>query len=66
MKTTVKLSLIVSVIITALFLATCKHEIPLTEDPDNNDTCGITVFTHRIYLLWRRGAPDDHQLHKMP
>jgi hypothetical protein len=46
MKTTVKLSLIVPVIITALLVATCKHEIPLTEDPGDSDTCGITVFTY--------------------
>jgi len=48
MKTTVKLSLIVSFIITALLVVTCKHEIPLTDkDGDNNnDSCGTLVFTY--------------------
>jgi cytochrome c553 len=47
MKTTVKLSLIVSFIITALLVVTCKHEIPLTDNPpENNDTCGAIVFTY--------------------
>src|SRR5438093_4734472 len=47
MKTTVKLSLIVSFIITALLVVTCKHEIPLTDKPpENNDTCGAIVFTY--------------------
>lgn len=47
MKTTVKLSLIVSFIITALFVATCKHEIPLTDkDSDTSDTCGTVLITY--------------------
>jgi len=46
MKTTVKLSLIVSFIITALLVVTCKHEIPLTDPPEDNDTCGTIVFTY--------------------
>jgi hypothetical protein len=48
MKTTVKLSLIVSFIITALLVVTCKHEIPLTDNDEdnNNDTCGTLVFTY--------------------
>jgi len=52
MKTTVKLSLIVAFIITALFVVTCKHEIPLANKdgdnnpPDNSDTCGTIVFTY--------------------
>jgi hypothetical protein len=48
MKTTVKLSLIVAFIITALFVVTCKHEIPLSDKDgeNNNDTCGTIVFTY--------------------
>jgi hypothetical protein len=47
MKTTVKLGLITTIILTALFVVTCKHEIPLTDkDHNNSDTCGITVFTY--------------------
>jgi hypothetical protein len=47
MKTTVKLGLITTIVLTALFVVTCKHEIPLTDkDGDNSDTCGITVFTY--------------------
>lgn len=47
MKTTVKLSLIISFIITALFVVTCKHEIPLTDKGgDNSDTCGTLVFSY--------------------
>ncbi len=64
MKTTVKLGLITTVILTALFVVTCKHEIPLTEKDkdDNSDTCGVSVF----YIFRRRSAADDHQLHQMP
>jgi cytochrome c553 len=47
MKTTVKLQMIVPVIVTALLVAACKHEIPLTDkDGGDSDTCGITVFTY--------------------
>jgi hypothetical protein len=47
MKTTMKLSLIVSFIITAMLVITCKHEVPLTDDPpEDNDTCGAIVFTY--------------------
>jgi hypothetical protein len=47
MKTTVKLGLIMSFVITALLVVTCKHEIPLTDNnPSENDTCGIIVFTY--------------------
>jgi len=48
MKTTVKLSLIISFVITALLVVTCKHEIPLTDNnnPPDNDTCGAIVFTY--------------------
>ena len=46
MKITVKLSLIVSFIITALLVATCKHDIPLTDGDNHNDTCGTVVFTY--------------------
>jgi cytochrome c553 len=42
----VKLSLIVSFIITALLVATCKHDIPLTDGDNNIDTCGTIVFTY--------------------
>jgi cytochrome c553 len=47
MRNTVKLGLITTLIITALFAVTCKHEIPLTDnDVDASDTCGIIVFTY--------------------
>jgi cytochrome c553 len=48
MKTTVKLPLILSFVITALLVVTCKHEIPLTDKDgnNNNDTCGAIVFTY--------------------
>lgn len=48
MKITVKLSLIVSFIMTALLVVTCKHEIPLTDDnyQPGDDTCGTIVFTY--------------------
>lgn len=47
MKTTLKLSLITAIVLTALFFATCKHEIPLGKDGNNNsDTCGNLVFTY--------------------
>lgn len=48
MKTTVKLGLITTLVLTALFVVTCKHEIPLTDkDGDNNtDSCGNVVFTY--------------------
>ncbi|HEX6432027.1 MAG TPA: hypothetical protein VF008_30255 [Niastella sp.] len=42
-----KLGLIISFVITALLVVTCKHEIPLTDNnPPENDTCGIIVFTY--------------------
>ena len=48
MKTTAKLGLIISFVITALLVVTCKHEIPLTDNnnPPENDTCGAIVFTY--------------------
>lgn len=48
MKTTVKLGLITTIILTALFVVTCKHEIPLTDKDGNNntDTCGNLPFTY--------------------
>ena len=47
MKTTVKPGLITTMILTTLFVVTCKHEIPLTnKDGNNNDTCGVIVFTY--------------------
>jgi cytochrome c553 len=48
MKTIVKLGLITTLILSALFFATCKHEIPLAGDEGNNntDTCGNLPFTY--------------------
>ncbi|OQP59026.1 hypothetical protein [Niastella populi] len=47
MKNTVKSTLIVIIILTALFVVACKHEIPVTgKDQNNNDTCGITDITY--------------------
>ena len=48
MITTVKLGLIISLVITALLVVTCKHEIPLADNnnPPGTDTCGIIVFTY--------------------
>jgi hypothetical protein len=52
MKTTVKLGLIMSFVITALLVVTCKHEIPITDKggdnnpPVSSDTCSAIVFTY--------------------
>jgi hypothetical protein len=42
----VKLTVIIAFFITALLVATCKHEVPLTDEGNPADTCGITEFTY--------------------
>jgi cytochrome c553 len=46
MKTTVKPGLITTLVLTALFAVTCKHDIPLTDGDNNADSCGNVVFTY--------------------